>query len=228
MENAADSAAFPWPSREVPMPYPGDPEDRMGINYEARAVFERLPTGAEATYYLEPIGSSVRVARVVVTHPGRGVSNRDLRAFSPALAVEMFEKWMREDLADPALQGVERFMSLLAVAHGDTDWLERVRQRWSGWERALDRLLADKLPEGITPRQGRLLATAAAYAGALARDEKSPIAAAARYLERPSTQVVEDVRAARRAGFLTDAPGRGMSGGELTDEALRLLDLVAQ
>lgn len=202
-----------------------DPRDRMAIDYRGPAVVER-GNGVRAVYWLEAVGARIRVSRVeVIGEDGRGVSGRDLRSFSPALALEMFEEDLRLALTDPGIAAIQQYMALMAIAHDDADWLTERRRQWQPWDRAVTRLLRDDPPNGVSRRVARLLATSAAYVDALHAGDRSPNASVARRLDISTTRVTEDVRAARREGLLTAAPQRGVPGGELSERAIGLLEM---
>ena len=92
-----------------------------------------------------------------------------------------------------------------------------------GWEAALDALG----PSSRRPppdRLRRLAQTAAFYVQARANNDQAPNRRVAEIQGRTPEKVRDDLRAARRAELLTEAPGRGRAGGRLTAKAREILE----
>lgn len=139
-----------------------------------------------------------------------GLSSRDADAYLRSGAVT-------PEAADEALA-----LFMTGKLPGQEDVTRMVEQRWAGWDAGLVELeRAARRP--ARDRLGRLAETAALYVKARAENAPAPNQRVATIQGRSGSKVRDDLRAARRAGLLTETPGRGRAGGTLTDKARAIL-----
>ena len=199
-----------------------DPAEHYWFDDDRQIVGERLPSGGTALYHLALADGRVVVTKVVVERP-TGITGRTLR-LSPGAAVEVF---LREaDTLSRAFFEVaaqhDLDLGLDPTAPSSALRLLVKGRSINPWAQAIDRYMKRGLRRG--DRRARLAITAALYVDALQRRVRAPNEDVARRQRRTAALVRDDLKRARDAGLLTDAPGRGVSGGELTKEAERILE----
>lgn len=181
----------------------------------------RLPGGGAAVYKLAVRKGRVIVTEVIVKRPS-GVTRTLLRDRSPALAVDRFVQLMKE--TREWLEGAQD-PSLVAQ---DQRWrrvLEHLGLADTPWETAVDSMMRRRRkPDRIL----RLALTAALYDQALRNGSRKPNEEVARRQGRKAELVRDDLKRAREAGLLGDAPGRGVPGGQLTAKGERILQEAAK
>jgi hypothetical protein len=195
-------------------------------------VTEALRDGGEATYRLQVEGNRLVVTEVHVRSP-RGITSRELRERQPRAAREAFEAAMREELRanqpeqvtdDDRRRRAEWGAALSADPEAAQRWQERIdrwMQRAEQWAPVHARLRGKALPKD---RLRRLAVTAALYVEAIDRGDRAPNETIARRQRRKASLVRDDLKRARDAGLLTGSGGRGIAGGELTLQALQVLE----
>lgn len=138
------------------------------------------------------------------------------------LSVSEAEAYLTSGAVTP--EAVAEAAALLAAGElpGWKDWLHAHEERWTGWGAALDELG----PGSRRPprdRLRRLAETAALYVSARADNDPAPNRRVGEIQGRSAEKVRDDLRAARQAELLTEAPGRGRAGGTLMAKAREIL-----
>lgn len=212
------------------------------------AVYSLAPQGSDIVI----AGVEIRSRMPPGVLPPGGLTTRLTRTLRPPVALRLFRDELAEFLtpgtaafrAQAAMLGffatrtlkeqvtsgaitpeiAASAMTLLAADEpGWQDWLFRHGERWTGWGAALDELG----PGSRRPprdRLRRLAETASLYVSALADNDPAPNRRVAEIQGRTPEKVRDDLRAARRAEFLTATPGRGRAGGTLMAKAREILE----
>jgi hypothetical protein len=207
-----------------------DPENTHAIDYRGPSVTVDLDDDWQAVYEVAPQRGDMVIGSVTIRPrrnlPAGGLTARLTRTLRPATALRLF----RRDLAAVSRPGsieaqaqaaAAAFLVAVSAAGSQEDAIDVLQNRWVGWDEALAWLRYGTAPPS-SDRLRRVAETAALYVTALA-EGRAPSERVARIQGRSTGQVRDDVRAARRAGLLSESPGRGRVGGALTERAREIL-----
>jgi hypothetical protein len=188
------------------------PQERWTLNHKRLSITERLPGGASAEYSVTPRreDGELIVTEVRIRRPG-GVTARNCRV-SPPEALEEFAKLVHSLQSSAELGEAIKAME------------RKLRQQGASSEEVL-RLAFGTHPAEVArmQRDQRLATVAAGYVRARAEGSPRPNEIVAQRLGRTTSQVRDDLTAARHGGFLTRPPGQGSPGGALTEKAMGIL-----
>lgn len=189
-----------------------------------------------ATYSFEPQGSEIVIAAVEVrpraSVPRGGLTARILRQkLRPGMAVQDYRARLAEAL-DPLSSEYRDGLAAVTITGATPAWYDdglvhaRKQLPASPWLPVIDKVSA--VDASKRDRLGRLAETARRYVQARNQGHPAPNQRVAELQGRPIPHVRDDLYAARRLGLLSESPGKGRPGGDLTDKARAILAEAAE